>query len=200
MSIAGHALAAAEIAASALAALTLWLAARRLVGRGRLAYLWFSAAAALWCLGAIAQQALGAPLSGVAAGLTLADLPSLLALVAVVVGVAMLVAVGGGKAGDGWRTLGQRMARRPVIPRLADGFVLAAVLFVIGWIALFGPDYIRSGSGPGAFAVELLHPPGWVRSRMQPAFSPLPTLCKIAAEEPNTPEATPLLNPESCSS
>jgi diguanylate cyclase (GGDEF)-like protein/PAS domain S-box-containing protein len=158
MSIAGHALAAAEIAASALAALTLWLAARRLVGRGRLAYLWFSAAAALWCLGAIAQQALGAPLSGVAAGLTLADLPSLLALIAVVAGVAMLVAVGGGKAGDGWRTLGQRMARRPVIPRLADGFVLAAVLFVIGWIALFGPDYIRSGSGPGAFAVELLHP------------------------------------------
>ena len=93
-----------------------------------------------------------------AAGLTLADLPSLLALIAVVAGVAMLVAVGGGKAGDGWRTLGQRMARRPVIPRLADGFVLAAVLFVIGWIALFGPDYIRSGSGPGAFAVELLHP------------------------------------------
>src|SRR6202044_4251288 len=79
--IAGHALAAAEIAASALAALTLWLAARRLVGRGRLAYLWFSAAAALWCLGAIAQQALGAPLSGVAAGPTLAHPPVPLALV-----------------------------------------------------------------------------------------------------------------------
>ena len=158
MSIAGHALAAAGIAASALAALTLLLAARRRAGRGRLAYLWFSGAAALWCLGVIAQQALGAPLSGAAVGLTLADLPSLLALIAVVAGVAVLVAAGGGKAGDGWRTLGQRMASRPVIPRLADGFVLAAVLFVIGWIALFGPDYIRSGSGPGAFAVQLLHP------------------------------------------
>jgi diguanylate cyclase (GGDEF)-like protein/PAS domain S-box-containing protein len=158
MSIAGHSLAAAEIAASALAALTLWLAARRRAGRGRLAYLWLSGAAGFWCLGVIAQQVLGAPLSGVAAGLTLADLPPLLALIAVVAGVVVLVAAGGGKAGDGWRTLGQRMAGRPVVPRLADGFVFAAVLFVIGWIALLGPDYIRSGSGPGAFAVELLHP------------------------------------------
>jgi diguanylate cyclase (GGDEF)-like protein/PAS domain S-box-containing protein len=158
MSIAGHALAAAGIAASALAALTLWLAARRGAGRGRLAYLWFSGAAGFWCLGVIGQQVLGAPLSGVAVGLTLADLPPLLALIAVVAGVVVLVAAGGGKAGDGWRTLGQLMARRPVIPRLADGFVLAAVLFVTGWITLFGPDYIRSGSGPGAFAVELLHP------------------------------------------
>jgi diguanylate cyclase (GGDEF)-like protein/PAS domain S-box-containing protein len=158
MSIAAHALAAAGIAASALAAIALWLAARRRAGRGRLAYLWFSGAAGLWCLGVIAQQVLGAPLSGVAVGLTLADLPPLLALVAVVAGVVALVAAGGGKAGDGWRTLGQRIARRPAIPRLADGFVLAAVLFVIGWITLLGPDYIRSGSGPGAFAVELLHP------------------------------------------
>jgi diguanylate cyclase (GGDEF)-like protein/PAS domain S-box-containing protein len=158
MSIAGHALAAAGIAASALAALTLWLAARRLAGRSRLAYLWLSGAAGFWCLGVIAQQVLGAPLSGVAAGLTLADLPPLLALIAVVAGVVVLVAAGGGKAGDGWRTLGQRMAGRPVVPRLADGFVFAAVLFVIGWITLLGPDYIRSGSGPGAFAVELLHP------------------------------------------
>jgi diguanylate cyclase (GGDEF)-like protein/PAS domain S-box-containing protein len=158
MSTAGHVLATAGIAASALAALTLWLSARRRAGRGRLAYLWFGGAAGFWCLGVIAQQVLGAPLSGVAAGLTLADLPPLLALIAVVAGVVALVAAGGGKAGDGWRTLGQRMARRPEIPRLADGFVLAAVLFVIGWITLLGPDYIRSGSGPGAFAVELLHP------------------------------------------
>ena len=158
MSIAGHALAAAGIAASALAALTLWLAARRRAGRSRLAYLWFSGAAGFWCLGVIAQQVLGAPLSGVAVGLTLADLPPLLALIAVVAGVVVLVAAGGGKAGDGWRILGQRMARRPMIPRLADGFVLAAVLFVVGWITLLGPDYIRSGSGPGAFATELLHP------------------------------------------
>jgi diguanylate cyclase (GGDEF)-like protein/PAS domain S-box-containing protein len=158
MTIAGHALAAAGIAASALAALTLWLAARRRAGRGRLAYLWFSGAAGFWCLGVIAQQVLGAPLSGVAVGLTLADLPPLLALIAVVAGVVVLAVAGGGKAGDRWRTFGQRMARRPVIPRLADGFVFGAVLFVIGWIALVGPDYIRSGSGPGAFATELLHP------------------------------------------
>src|SRR5947209_7245668 len=160
MSMAAHApeLAAAGIAASALAMLTLWLAARRRAGRGRLACLWLSGAAGFWCLGLIAQQVPGAPLSGVAVGLTLADLPPLLALVAVVAGVTVLVAAGGGKARDGWRTLGHRMAGRTVISRLADGYVFAAALFVVGWILLLGPDYLRSGSGPGAFAVQLVHP------------------------------------------
>src|SRR5580693_2457549 len=155
MSTAGHALAAAGIAASGVAALTLWLAARRRSGRARLGYLWLSGAAAFWCLGVIAQQALGTSLSSAAAGLTLADLPPLLAVVAAAV---VLAAASGGKGRDGWRTLGHRVAGRPVISRLADGYILAAVLFVIGWITLFGPDYIRSGSGPGAFAVALLHP------------------------------------------
>jgi diguanylate cyclase (GGDEF)-like protein/PAS domain S-box-containing protein len=158
MSTAGHALAAAGIAASGVAALTLWLAARRRSGRARLGYLWLSGAAAFWCLGVIAQQALGTSLSSAAAGLTLADLPPLLALIAVVAAAVVLAAASGGKGRDGWRTLGHRVAGRPVISRLADGYILAAVLFVIGWITLFGPDYIRSGSGPGAFAVALLHP------------------------------------------
>ena len=65
MSTAGHALAAAGIAASGVAGLTLWLAARRRSGRARLGYLWLSGAAAFWCLGVIAQQALGTSLSGV---------------------------------------------------------------------------------------------------------------------------------------
>jgi diguanylate cyclase (GGDEF)-like protein/PAS domain S-box-containing protein len=158
MSSAAHALAAAGIAASAAAALSLWLAAWRQSGRLRAGYLWLGGAAAFWCLGAITQQTLGAPLSGVAADLTLTDLPPLLALIAVLAGGLVLVAASDGKAHDGWRALGQRLAGRPVIPRLADGYALAAALFVIGWVTLFGPDYVRSGSGAGAFAVELLHP------------------------------------------
>ena len=161
MSIAAQARTAAAIAASAAVALILWLAARRRSGRVRLAYLWLAGAAALWCLGVITQQAVGVPLSGVPMGLTLADLPPLLALAAAVTGVMVLVTAGGAGARDGWRTPGHRVARptrRPVIPRLADGYLLAAALFVVGWIALFGPDYTRTGSGPGALAVALLQP------------------------------------------
>jgi diguanylate cyclase (GGDEF)-like protein/PAS domain S-box-containing protein len=151
-----HALAFAGIAAAAAAALSLWLAARRQSGRIRLAYRWLGGAAALWCLGIIVQQALGVPLSGVPVGLTFADLPPLAALAAVLAGVRVLASAGTAGTRDGWRALGQRMTARPVIPRLTDSYLLAAVLFVIGWVALFGPDYIRAGSGPGVFAVELL--------------------------------------------
>jgi diguanylate cyclase (GGDEF)-like protein/PAS domain S-box-containing protein len=147
----------AEIAMSALAALGLWLGARRRTGRVRVGYLWFAGVAVLWCLGVILQRALGTPISG----LNLADLPPLLALPAAVGGAAALMAARQARAGDGWRTLGQRMAERfarPVIPRLVDGYITAAALFVIGWITLWGPEYATSGSGPGSFAVELIHP------------------------------------------
>ena len=164
MSIAAHALAAAGIAASAAAALALWLAARRQSGRVRLADLWLAGAAAFWCLGVIVQLVMGVPLSGVAVGLTLADLPPLLALVAVLAGAVALVAASGAMTGDGWRSLGQRMARRPVIPRLVDGYVLAAALFVVGWVTLFGPEYIRIRERPigvrGATAATGRRPPG----------------------------------------
>jgi diguanylate cyclase (GGDEF)-like protein/PAS domain S-box-containing protein len=158
MSVATDALAAADIATSAAAAASLWLAARRRAGRIRLGYLCFADAAALWCLGVTIQLALGAPLRGVAVGLTFADLPPLLALPAAVVGVAALMAGHAARAGDRWRTLGQRAATGPVVPRLVDGYIAAAALFVVGWITMFGPEYVTSGSGPGSFAVELIRP------------------------------------------
>jgi diguanylate cyclase (GGDEF)-like protein/PAS domain S-box-containing protein len=158
VSVATDALAAADIATSAAAGASLWLAARRRAGRIRLGYLWFAAAAALWCLGVILQQALGAPLRGVAVGLTFADLPPLLALPAAVTGVAAVLAGQAARAGDRWRTLGQRAATGPVVPRLVDGYIAAAALFVAGWITMFGPEYISSGSGAGSFTVELIRP------------------------------------------
>ena len=42
--------------------------------------------------------------------------------------------------------------------RLADGYVLAAALFVIGWVTLFGSIYQESGERAGAFALALAHP------------------------------------------
>ncbi len=158
MSVATDVLGAADIATSAEAAGSLWLAARRRAGRIRLGYLWFAAAAALWCLGVVLQQVLGAPLRGVAVGLTFADLPPLLALPAAVAGIAALMAGRAARAGDRWRALGQRAAAGPVVPRLVDGYIVAAGLFVVGWITMFGPEYVTSGSGAGSFAVELIRP------------------------------------------
>jgi len=47
---------------------------------------------------------------------------------------------------------------RDAVARLADGYILAAALFVIGWITLFGSVYHRSGDGAGTFVLALLHP------------------------------------------
>jgi diguanylate cyclase (GGDEF)-like protein/PAS domain S-box-containing protein len=151
-------LAGAGIVAAVAAAFSLWLGARRRSGRVRLGYLWLAAAAALWCLGVITEQILATPVSGVTVGLTFSDFPELLAPPAAAIGVAMLAVARGGAAHDSWRALGQRVAAPPVIPRLADGYVLAASLFVIGWITMLGPDYARSGAGPGSFTVQLVHP------------------------------------------
>ena len=158
MSVTAHSLTVAGIVVSVAAAVNLWVAARRRSGRVRLAYLWFAVAAALWCLGIIAELALGSSVTGAGPGLTFADLPPLLAVAAVVAGGAALVAAAGGRAHDRWRTLGHQVATRPVIPRVVDGYIVAAVLFVTGWITLFGPDYARSDAGPGSFVVELIHP------------------------------------------
>src|SRR5260370_236479 len=38
---------------------------------------------------------------------------------------------------------------------LADGYVLVAALFLIGWVTLFGAEFTRSGVGP-SFAVDLI--------------------------------------------
>jgi diguanylate cyclase (GGDEF)-like protein/PAS domain S-box-containing protein len=44
------------------------------------------------------------------------------------------------------------------VAHLADGYVLASALFIIGWITIFSAVYARSGDDPGTFAVELVHP------------------------------------------
>jgi len=83
------------------AAVSLWLGARRYDGAVGRAYRWLAAGAALYCAGLVLQGILGGTLNP-ATGLSFTDLPPLLALTAVAVGIAMLATAergGGGRPG-----------------------------------------------------------------------------------------------------
>src|SRR2546429_6046259 len=45
-----------------------------------------------------------------------------------------------------------------VLPGLADGYVTAVALLVIGWSTLFSAEFHRSGERPGTFLLALVHP------------------------------------------
>ena len=155
------------------AAVSLWLGARRYDSAVARAYRWLAAGAALYCAGLVIQGILGGTLNP-APGLSFTDLPSLLALAAVAVGIAMLTMAdregGGGlhRPQPGRRTgrtaAGRsRAARRAgpadsVLPGLADGYVMAVALLVIGWTTLFSGEFHRSGERPGTFLLALIHP------------------------------------------
>jgi diguanylate cyclase (GGDEF)-like protein len=147
------------------AAVSLWLGARRYdnsaFARG---YRWLAGAAALYCAGLITQQALGSTLSP-ESGLSFADLPSLLAVAVAAVGIVMLTTAqresdsgqpSATQAGDG--TGPPEGAAAPVLPGLADGYVVAVALLVIGWITLFSAEFHRSGERTGTFLLALIHP------------------------------------------
>jgi diguanylate cyclase (GGDEF)-like protein len=158
------------------AALSLWLGARRYASAGGTGgavppghsafargYRWLAGAAALYCAGLITQQVLGSALTP-ESGLSFADLPSLLAVAAAAVGIVMLATAekdsGGGRSsangGDG--TSPPEGATAPVLPGLADGYVVAVALLVIGWVTLFSAEFHRSGERPGTFLLALIHP------------------------------------------
>ena len=171
------------IIASGSAAASLWIGAsragsllragHRLMGNQRAGYRWLACAAGLWFVGAIAQQVFSGVLGSVAPPLQFADLFPLLALIPGAAGLILLAVPAGGDKGaeaarDGppaaWKTRGpQAWPLRTYLPHLrwrhlGDSYVLAAALFLIGWLALFGPGYHRSGEGPGTFALDLARP------------------------------------------
>ena len=45
-----------------------------------------------------------------------------------------------------------------MLPGLADGYVMAVALLVIGWTTLFSAEFHRSGERPGTFLLALIHP------------------------------------------
>jgi diguanylate cyclase (GGDEF)-like protein len=149
------------------AAVSLWLGARQHNGAFARGYRWLAGAAALYCAGLITQQVLGSALSP-GSGLSFADLPPLLAVVAAAVGIVLLAtaekeaesgqrsAQASAASGDGTNPL--ESATTPVLPGLADGYVMAVALLVIGWVTLFSAEFHRSGERPGTFLLALIHP------------------------------------------
>jgi diguanylate cyclase (GGDEF)-like protein len=153
------------------ATVSLWLGARRYDGAVERAYRWLAGGAALYCAGLVIQGVLGGTLNP-APSLSFSDLPSLLALAAAAVGTAMLTTAerAGGTSlhrphaarparPDGSEAAeGSAGSRDSVLPGLADGYVLAVALLVIGWITLFSGEFHRSGERPGTFLLALIHP------------------------------------------
>ncbi len=142
------------------AAVSLWLGARRQASAFARGYRWLAGAAALYCAGLITQQVLGSALSP-GSGLSFADLPPLLAVAVAAVGIVMLTTaekerVSAAQGGDGASPL--ESASAPVLPGLADGYVMAVALLVIGWVTLFSAEFHRSGERPGTFLLALIHP------------------------------------------
>ncbi|HXZ78132.1 MAG TPA: sensor domain-containing diguanylate cyclase [Streptosporangiaceae bacterium] len=148
---------AAGVLAAAGAAVSLWLGAERYAGPPRRAYRWFAAAAALWGAGVITGHLLTVPVGAAAIPLSFGDLPSLLALPVMAAGFARLAAAGSQEAAAAHPPAGVR-AQSTALTRLADGYILASALFLIGWVILFRMMFLRAGAGVPTFAAELVHP------------------------------------------
>ncbi len=149
------------------AAVSLWLGARRYDGAVGRAYRWLAAGAALYCAGLVIQGIHGGT-PNPAPGLSFTDLPPLLGLVALAIGTALLATAeregggglhrppGGADGSEGAES--SPGGRESVLPGLADGYVMAVALLVIGWITLFSGEFHRSGERPGTFLLALIHP------------------------------------------
>jgi diguanylate cyclase (GGDEF)-like protein/PAS domain S-box-containing protein len=117
-------------------------------------YRWLAVAAICLAAGATVQQAFGG-LAGGASPLRLADLISLAALPALVIGLATLTA---NTAGDpGARGHGPRGAWASM-GMAVDSCMVVGALFVVLLVTLFGPDYAGGEIGRAAFALALVRP------------------------------------------
>jgi diguanylate cyclase (GGDEF)-like protein len=135
------------ILASAGAVAGLWWGATRYSGPVARGYRWLGGAALFWFVGLIVSQVLAVQLSSTGLPLSLADVAPLLALACAAIGV-MVLAEGERRSDSG-----------SVLPGLADGYVMAVALLVIGWVLAFGAEFHHlPGERPETFLVDLLHP------------------------------------------
>ena len=132
--------------AAAGAVIALWAGATRYTGTVARGYRWLGGAALFWFAGLIVSQVLSASINSTGQPLSLADVAPLLALAAAATGV-MVLAEGERKSDSG-----------SVLPGLADGYVMAVALLVIGWVLAFGGEFQHLGERPQTFLVDLLHP------------------------------------------
>jgi len=156
MSLATSAATATVLAAALGAAVSLWRGAARQPWPDLRAFRWFTIAAGLAGASVVVGQAVPAT-SGSAPMLSFTDLPSLLVLPVMAAGLAGLASSARRAAPEAPspRRRGRGLASAGAF--LTDGYVLAAALFLIGWVTLFSAEYTASGAGP-SFAADLVHP------------------------------------------
>jgi diguanylate cyclase (GGDEF)-like protein len=131
--------------ATAGAVVGLLMGARRHTDAVARGYRWLGAAALFWFVGLIVAQVLTGP-GASGEPLSLADVAPLLALATAAAGI-MVLAEGEKRNDTG-----------SVLPGLADGYVMAVSLLVIGWVVAFGAEFHHVTEGPGTFLQDLLHP------------------------------------------
>jgi diguanylate cyclase (GGDEF)-like protein/PAS domain S-box-containing protein len=156
MSLALLAATAAVLIAALAAAVSLWRGAARQPWPDMRAYRWFTIAAGLVCADVIVGQAVPAT-AGAAGMLSFTDLPALLLLPVMAAGLAGLASAARRAVPDAPAPRRPRRGLAAASAYLADGYVLAAALFLIGWVTLFGAEFTRSGTGL-SFAADLVHP------------------------------------------
>jgi diguanylate cyclase (GGDEF)-like protein/PAS domain S-box-containing protein len=144
----------ALLSVAAVAAVVALLAGRQQAEPVRPARRWLAAAALLWG-GAAMIRGVAAGSVGAVLPLAVTILLTLIALPALVVGLAGLGSPrpAGGRAG-----LFQLRLARAEVPWLADGCLLAAALFLIAWITVLSSAYAGTGVGAGTFATYLIGP------------------------------------------
>jgi len=152
----------AWVLAAAVACVRLLRASRQPERSVRDGYRWLAVAAACLAVGGIVQQAFGGLIGG-AQPLRMADLLSLAALPALVLGLGAVTSEAGtgeaaGAAGRLLREAGR--ADRPGSPPgiVLDSCLLACSLFTIGLVTMFGADYAGTQVGRAAFALALVRP------------------------------------------
>jgi len=143
------------VLAFAAAVVSLWCGARRHTGTVARGYRWLGGAALFGCVGLIVTMALSSSVSSSGGSLSLADVAPLLSLGAFGIGMTVL-GTPDGSARD--RERPQNPFSGSVLPGLADGYVMAVALLVIGWVMDFGNEFHKSGERPDTFLLDLLHP------------------------------------------
>src|SRR5580698_9680411 len=144
--------------AAAGAVVGLLVGATRHTGSVARGYRWLGGAALFWCAGLIVDTVVAGSVSSSGEPLGLADVAPLLGLAAAATGIMVLASPSPSQRAAQQGEHPEHGTSGSVLPGLADGYVMAVALLVIGWVVAFGSEFHRSGERPSTFLVDLLHP------------------------------------------
>ncbi len=144
--------------AAAGAVVGLWVGATRHTGPVARGYRWLGGAALFWCAGLIVDTVVAGSVSSSGEPLGLADVAPLLGLAAAATGIMVLASPSPSQRVSQRGEHPEHGASGSVLPGLADGYVMAVALLVIGWVVAFSSEFHRSGERPSTFLLDLLHP------------------------------------------